>query len=137
MYTDEHEKHIAVRGLAVGDVLECRSILTVTTPFAPGQFWFSHNFLKSSITLHERLEISVPKDRTVKIHSPGVKPEISDDADRRTYAFQSANVTKHPDPDKKGCPLPDRDNDTVPDAQPPLQQREPATHVLQRAPSAA
>jgi len=112
MYTDEHEKHIAVRGLAVGDVLECRSILTVTTPFAPGQFWFSHNFLKSSITLHERLEISVPKDRTVKIHSPGVKPEISEDADRRTYAFQSANVTKHPDPDRwqaaaEGAPYPD------------------------------
>jgi tetratricopeptide (TPR) repeat protein len=112
MYTNQHEKHAAVRGLAVGDTLEFRSILTIVVPTAPGQFWYSEYFLKAATVLHEQLEVNVPKDRPLKIHSLLVKPTIADQADRRTYAFQYSHLTKDPEPDKwqaalDGTPYPD------------------------------
>src|SRR5450432_3638111 len=60
-YTDEHEKHVPVRGLAVGDTLEYRTTSTLHTPLAAGQFWFSRYFSRQLITLHETLELNVPK----------------------------------------------------------------------------
>jgi tetratricopeptide (TPR) repeat protein len=100
MYTDEHEKHVAVKGLSVGDILEYRTVSTMAKPLAPGQFWFSFNFSKQAITLHEVLEINVPKDRAAKVLSPGRSPLVSEDGARRIYTFQSSHLTKDPDPDK-------------------------------------
>ena len=40
MYTDQKEKHIAVKSLAARDVLEFRIRWTVQTPLALGYFWF-------------------------------------------------------------------------------------------------
>ena len=112
MYTNQHEKHVAVRGLAVGDTLEFRSISTIVAPAAPGQFWYSEYFLKDATVLHEQLEVNVPKDRPLKIHSLVVKPTITDEAGRRTYTFQYSHPTKDPEPDKwqaalDGTPYPD------------------------------
>jgi tetratricopeptide (TPR) repeat protein/transglutaminase-like putative cysteine protease len=100
MYTDQHEKHVAVKGLSVGDTLEYRTVSTVIKPLAPGQFWFSHNFSKQILTLHEVLEINVPKDRAVRVLSPGNSPVVSEDGTRRIYTFQSSHLKKDPDPDK-------------------------------------
>jgi tetratricopeptide (TPR) repeat protein len=112
MYTNMHEKHVAIRGLAVGDVIETRYVLTVNKPIAEGQFWSSHSFVKSVITLHEQLDIDVPADRDVKLHSPLVKPQIHEAAGRRVYTFEHATLTKPADPDKyqaivDGAPYPD------------------------------
>jgi tetratricopeptide (TPR) repeat protein len=112
MYTDMHEKHIPVRGLAVGDTLEARYVLTVNKPIAPGQFWLSYNFLKATVTLHEQLDIDVPADRVVKLHSPLVKPQVAETNGRRIYTFTHATLTKPADPDKfqaavDGTPYPD------------------------------
>jgi tetratricopeptide (TPR) repeat protein len=112
MYTDMHEKHVAVRGLAVGDVIETRYVVTVTKPIAEGQFWSSHSFVKAAITLHEQLEIDVPADRAVKLHSPLVTPQIHESGGRRVYTFEHATLTKPADPDKfqaaaDGEPYPD------------------------------
>jgi tetratricopeptide (TPR) repeat protein/transglutaminase-like putative cysteine protease len=100
MYTDQHEKHVAVKGLSVGDTLEYRTVSTVIKPLAPGQFWFSHNFSKQTLTLHELLEINVPKDRAVRVLSPGNSPVVSEDGTRRIYTFQSSHLKKDPDPEK-------------------------------------
>jgi len=43
-YSDLREKHVAVKGLGVGDVLEFQTHWRTTKPLAPGQFWFSFNF---------------------------------------------------------------------------------------------
>ncbi|MBV9886467.1 MAG: DUF3857 domain-containing protein [Acidobacteria bacterium] len=112
MYTDMHEKHIPVRGLAVGDTLEARYVITITKPIAAGQFWLSYNFLKATVTLHEQLDIDVPADRAVKLHSPLVKPQVSEASGRRIYSFSHATLTKPADPDKfqaavDGTPYPD------------------------------
>jgi len=112
MYTDQHEKHVAVKGLSVGDSLEYRTVSIASKPLAPGQFWFSYNFSKQAITLHEVLEINVPKDRAVKVLSPGHSPVVSEDGARRIYTFHSSHLKKDPDLDKweqalKGDPSPE------------------------------
>jgi len=59
-YSDQREKHVAVKGLSKGDVLEYQARWRTTKPLIPGQFWFQYNFLHDGIVLAERLEIKVP-----------------------------------------------------------------------------
>jgi tetratricopeptide (TPR) repeat protein len=112
MYTDQHEKHIAIRGLSIGDVVETRYVQTIEKPLAEGQFWFSYNFIKTAITLHEQIEIDVPADRSIKLHASFIKPRVSEAAGRRVYVFEHANLSKPANPDKfqaivDGEPYPD------------------------------
>jgi len=47
MYSDLREKHVAVKGLAIGDVLEYQAHWHTTKPLAPGQFWFGYSLSTS------------------------------------------------------------------------------------------
>jgi tetratricopeptide (TPR) repeat protein len=112
MYTDQHEKHVAVRGLSVGDIMEYSAVTTVLHPLAPGQFWFSINFVKNVITIHESVEIDVPRDRVVRVVSPVSVPVVTDNGDRRFYRFDTAQLKTESEPDRweaavKGIPPPD------------------------------
>ena len=69
VYTDFKEKHVTVPDLAPGVTLEYETVTRLVTPLAPGEFWFDHNFVKSSIVLDEQLEISVPKGRKIDLQS--------------------------------------------------------------------
>src|SRR5579863_4226084 len=77
-YSDLHEKHVAVKALGVGDVLEYRALSQTTKPLAPGQFWSAYEFTHEVIVLDEKLEISVPRDREIKFKSPKNAPVLSD-----------------------------------------------------------
>jgi hypothetical protein len=46
-YSDLHEKHVAVKGLSVGDVIEFKTQEHTTKPLAPGQFWTSYRFSRT------------------------------------------------------------------------------------------
>src|SRR5258706_4855818 len=99
-YSDLREKHIAVKGLGVGDVLEFAMHERVTKPLAPGQFWLDYTFTKTLILLQERLEVTVPRERAVKIKSPDYQPAVSDVGAYRTYTWTSANL-EHQDETKE------------------------------------
>ncbi len=86
-YSDLHEKHVAVKGLTVGDVLESQARWHVTKPLAPGQFWFAFNILRDFIVLHQELQVSVPRDRVVKWKSPASKPVITEEAGHRIFTW--------------------------------------------------
>ena len=79
MYSDYHEKHVAVKGLGVGDVLEYQITVRLHTPLIPGQFWFAYDFDKTDVALDEEVEVSVPREREVKVKSPDLKPVIAED----------------------------------------------------------
>jgi len=91
MSSDYHAKHVAVRGLGVGDVLEYEMTVRLRTPLIPGQFWFAYDFDKSDVILDEEVEVSVPKDRELKLKSADLKPLITEKGDRRTYNWKTAN----------------------------------------------
>lgn len=101
-YSDLHEKHVAVKGLSVGDVLEFRTQQSTTKPLAPGQFWASYRFTDQVIVLDERLEISVPKGRAVRIKSTRVQPEISEAGNYRVYSWHHSSLERPKDTDNKG-----------------------------------
>ncbi len=95
-YSDQHEKHIAVKGLAAGDVLEAEMRSHITRPLVPGQFWHAFNWTNDSIILHEELQISVPRDRAIKWKSsPTAKPVITEEGSRRIFKWTSSNLN-HP-----------------------------------------
>src|SRR5271163_2288110 len=87
LYSDIHEKHVAVKGLSVGDELEYLVRYRVTKPEVPGQFWFEYYFNNLSAVRDERLEISVPSAEYVKIVSPEFKPTVTEDGARRIYRW--------------------------------------------------
>src|ERR1700729_322341 len=65
LYSDIHEKHVAVKGLGVGDSLEYLIRYRVVRPQVPGHFWFEDSFLKDAIVKEESLEVSVPSNKYV------------------------------------------------------------------------
>ncbi|HEX6878978.1 MAG TPA: DUF3857 domain-containing protein, partial [Terriglobales bacterium] len=89
MYSDLKEKHVTVKGLGVGDTLEYLVRYRVIKPEIPGQFWLSTSFAKDAITKDEELEISVPKDKYVKVSSPGLEPKVREEGSRKIYSWKS------------------------------------------------
>ena len=54
MYSDYHEKHLAVKGLGVGDVLEYQVTTRLLKPLIPGQFWFAFRLRKGEYRARRR-----------------------------------------------------------------------------------
>lgn len=90
-YSDLREKHVAVKGIAIGDVLEYKTVAHVTKPLTPGQFWLAYVFSHDIILLQEKLEVSVPRDRAIKWKSPDFKPAITDAGAYRVYTWTGSN----------------------------------------------
>jgi len=91
-YTDLREKHVTVKGLGTGDVLEYQARWQTTKPLIPGQFWFAYNFSDSAIILKEQVRIDVPRDRVLKWKSPEYKPVMGDEKDRRVLTWTNSNL---------------------------------------------
>ncbi len=99
MYTDQREKHIAIKSLSAGDVLELHVRWTIHDPIAPEHFWFDHNFFREGVCLKEILEIDVPRNLPVQLRNSDPQPSVRDDAARRVYTFENVNQ-RHP---ASGC----------------------------------
>jgi len=101
LYSDIHEKHVAVKGLSVGDVLEYLVRVRVTKPEVPGQFWHEYYFGRDMIVKDERLEVNVPSKKYIKVVSPEFKPEMTQEGTRRIYRWAHTNLeVKEKDPDE-------------------------------------
>lgn len=98
-YANAKEKRIAVPPLQPGDTLEYQVITRLAHPEAPGEFWAQHAFLKDAIVLDERLEISVPQGRSVKVRSPALAFSTDDTSSktRIIYRWKRANLVLSPE----------------------------------------
>ncbi len=94
-YSDLREKHVAVKGLSTGDTLEYQVRVRSTKSLAPGQFWFNYNFEHSGIVLDEQLQVSVPRERAVKVKCSLVKAIVSEEGGRRIYTWKTSNLADH------------------------------------------
>jgi tetratricopeptide (TPR) repeat protein len=105
VYSDFREKHITVPGLQPGQELEYSITVRMQKPLMPNQFWIEYSFEKQTIVLDEQLEVSVPRDREIKLKTlPGFAPEISDQGDRRIYRWSHSNRKREAESDKKSKP---------------------------------
>lgn len=102
LYSDIRQKHVAVKGLSSGDVLEYQCQWKTTSPLAPGQFWFDYDFDRNLIVLDEQLEIRVPRKRQIKLKSAEVAPKISETDNYRVYVWKTTNLTSKTDNDAVG-----------------------------------
>ena len=96
-YSDIKEKHVAVKGLEIGDVLEYQSRESVKTPLDPGQFWFAHDFFQEGICLQEKLQIRVPRGRNVKVASSKIQPITTEEGSYKIYSWTTANLLSDAD----------------------------------------
>jgi len=91
-YSDLKEKQVAVKGLEIGDSVEYQYRSSLKIPVDPGQFWFSYNFVQAVICLDESLQVSVPRERYIKIQSPKVQPVMAEQGAYRIYSWKTANT---------------------------------------------
>jgi transglutaminase-like putative cysteine protease len=91
-YSDLKEKQVAVKGLEIGDSVEYQYRSSLKIPVDSGQFWFSYNFVQAVICLEESLQVSVPRERYVKIQSPKVQPVMAEQGAYRIYSWKTANT---------------------------------------------
>jgi len=100
MYSDIHQKHVAVKGLGVGDVLEYHVTLTTTKPEVPGHFWLEYSFEKDLIILDEQVDLDIPIGKTVTVATKHDDPQpiVSTAGGRKLYHWASSNLVR-PDPD--------------------------------------
>jgi tetratricopeptide (TPR) repeat protein len=87
-YSDLREKHIAVKGLSVGDVLEWRLLTHTTKAMVPGHFWSNYSFTKAAVVLDEQFRLSVPKAMYVNVKSKELQPQIHEEGARRIYEWK-------------------------------------------------
>jgi tetratricopeptide (TPR) repeat protein len=90
-YSDIREKHIAIKGLSPGDMLEYSYTDTLEKPLIPGQFWLEFNFIRQNIALEEDLEVRFPRDRKVKYKSLVSQPTITEDSATRVLRWTATN----------------------------------------------
>jgi tetratricopeptide (TPR) repeat protein len=102
-YSDLREKHVAVKGVGKGDIVEYRARWLTTKPLIPGQFWFQYNFDHDGVVLAERLEIKVPAERAVKVKGPQATQTVTTGAGSRTYAWTYSRLqsAREPGSDQK------------------------------------
>lgn len=91
-YSDLREKQVAVKRLAPGDVLEYAAVWQADKPLAPGNFWFSWQFTTLSVVLDEQLEVSIPRERDVKIKSQSIQPTTREKDGRRIYTWKTSHL---------------------------------------------
>jgi tetratricopeptide (TPR) repeat protein len=102
-YSDLREKHVAVKGLGKGDVLEYAAHWRTTKPLIPGQFWFQYRFQHEGVVLEERVEVKVPSERPVKFKGPAATQAVTTEARFRVYdwTFSQRQSNKTADSDQK------------------------------------
>jgi tetratricopeptide (TPR) repeat protein len=92
-FSNLKEEHIAVPPLSVGDTLEYKIGTRILTPFAPGEFWFVHNFVSGPLVRRESLHIDLPAERKVVLKSTPSAPFKSWTQNGRTlYLWERTNA---------------------------------------------
>lgn len=93
-YSDTREKHVPVKGLRAGDVLEIQARWLRTKALVPGHFWLSMQFDRNEIILSHRIQVSVPRQRTVKVKSTLLAPVVMEEGARRVYTWSRSNLER-------------------------------------------
>src|SRR5882762_4844863 len=100
-YSDIQEKQVAVKGLGPGDLLEYQVHWQRHKPLDPGQFWLEYDFAHDGIVLGEEVQVSVPRDRALKMKSLVLKPTVRDDGQYRVYTWNNASLEHKDEPKQK------------------------------------
>jgi hypothetical protein len=80
-----------VPGLRPGQVVEVALTIVMHTPLAPGHFWAEHEFIGTGIVLDDRLQLDVPRDRSITLKTrSGLDQTVTERDARRLYEWRTA-----------------------------------------------
>ena len=106
MYSDIHEKHVTVKALGV-EMLSNTSCATASSSRrCPASSGWNIRSRKTLARDHE-FQISVPREKYVKVVSPDYKPEVREEGDRRIYLWKTANLEAKQQEARREGPRPD------------------------------
>lgn len=92
-FSELREAHVTVPAMSPGDTLSYEIAISIVKPPAPGEFWFSHNFLSARPAIDEELEINLPAARVIHFQSASqFPPKISTVGDRKIYSWKRLNA---------------------------------------------
>lgn len=92
-FSELREACITVPAMAPGDTLTYEAVTRIVKPAASGEFWFAHKFLSERPALDEELEIDVPAQRAIHLHTAEQFPaKISTTGDRKVYSWKRLNA---------------------------------------------
>jgi tetratricopeptide (TPR) repeat protein len=96
-FSELREARVAVPAMKPGDTLSYEVVTSVVKPAAPGEFWFSHHFLKAHPAQDEELQINVPADVKIELRNePQFPPIISTEGSggdaRKIYSWKRLNA---------------------------------------------
>jgi len=94
MYSDLHVKQLPVRSLAVGDTLEFETKITQKLAEVPGEFWNVESFGVGLVYLDRRIELRVPKSKSVMVYSPKYLPETVESGEERVYRWRGNQLRR-------------------------------------------
>ena len=97
-YSDQREKHVAVKGLGKGDILEYQVHWHSIKPLIPGQFCFEYNFDHADVVLDERVEVRVPVERAIKVKGPQATQRVTTQSGSRVYTWNYSKLESAKDP---------------------------------------
>ena len=116
VYTDVHEKHITVPGLAPGDTLVYQITWKMHTPLAPNHFWLQQDFVEDAIVLDEQFELNLPAGRRVQLKThPNSSPSIREENGRRIYKWQHKNLERAADKEEEAKAKPKKKAEKKPE----------------------
>jgi tetratricopeptide (TPR) repeat protein len=92
VYSDAREKHVAVKGLAVGDTLEGHVQWRLLKPAMPGQFSLYVDTGTTEIIKEKIDQVRFPADLAYKVANHGPAPEITVQDGRRTLRWVQSNL---------------------------------------------
>jgi len=115
LYSDLKEKHLPVRSLSSGDILDYEVDTTIDKPEAPGQFWGAYHFTApgSIVVLEEILTLEAPADKYIQVWSPNHKPVTTEHNGLRTWTWNVPQLVTAPqrNADDASKPTPPKDPD--------------------------
>jgi tetratricopeptide (TPR) repeat protein len=91
VYTDAREKHVAVKGLAVGDTLEYQVRWRCFKAIVPGEFFMDFTLPETEVIKERSIQVSFPAARAVVVASPGRTAKETVEGGRKTLRWVQSN----------------------------------------------
>lgn len=91
IYSDAREKHIAVKGLSVGDILEFHIRRIIKKDEIPGQIWLSIESPFADVVKEQIDQVSLPIDKAYQTVCHGKDPEVLIEGGRRILRWKQSN----------------------------------------------
>jgi len=96
-FAEVREVQVTTPALAPGDTLDYEADTKIVKSAAPGEFWYSYNFLSRTRARDEELQIDVPADRAIHLKTtPQFPAAITTSGARKIYAWKRTSAGTAP-----------------------------------------